>query len=127
MNFKIVLAAVVLISGGSYASHAQKTSTVIKSAVSAAKSFENKIAAYEKETNATKATALLGGLKQDMMSGISSAKVDVNTETNKGNTAGAATMMKKYDSRAQSLNSVIKSASDKAAVLVALKQYAKTL
>jgi len=125
MNLKIVLAAAVIISGGSFASYAQTTPTV--TAVSAAKTFAGKIAAYEKETNATKAATLLDGIKSDMMKGMDKAKADFSTARGTVDNATSEKLFKVYDQRAQSLNAVSKTGASKTAIVAGLKQYAQTL
>lgn len=126
MNLKIVLAAVVLISGGTYASYAQKLAPVSKTA-STAKTFESKIAAYQKEADATKSASLLDGIKTEVMNGMTTAKADFTNESIKGNKEAAAKKMKTYEARANSYNQLMKSGMDKAKVVTILKQYAQTL
>jgi hypothetical protein len=126
MNLKIVLAAVVLMSGGSYASHAQKLAPVSKT-VTTAKTFESKVAAYQKETNAMKSTSLLDGIKTEIMNGMASAKADVNKDMAGGNKEAAEKNMKTYQARFKSYNELVKAGADKAKVVTILKQYAQTL
>ena len=126
MNLKIVLAAVVLMSGGTYASHAQKIAPVAKAATTA-KTFESKIAAYQKETNATKSASLLDGIKTEIMNGMTSVKADVNKDMMSGNKEGAQKKMQTYEARVKNYNDLVKAGTDKAKVVTILKQYAQTL
>jgi hypothetical protein len=129
MNFKIALAAVLLISGGSYVTNAQQQSTVSKTTpANAAKSFEGKISAYQKEADAAKSATLLSEMTKEMANGMAAAKSEF------ANAAGSETsgaLMKKYEARTASLNEVMQisraDASNKTAIVSALKKYAQTL
>jgi hypothetical protein len=132
MNLKIALAAVLLISGGSYVSNAQQKSTVSStSTVLTAKSFEKKVAAYQKEADATKSTALLAELNQEMVSGLTSLKSEIMAANNKGDKDTFEKLMKKNDLRTAAFNETMKvsrtDASNKTAIVTGLKKYAQTL
>lgn len=127
MNVKIALAAVLLISGGSYVSHAQKSNIAQTATVSTAKAFESKISAYQK-ADATKSATLLSELTKEMTNGVGAAKNEMasakDAETSEKST-------KKLQTRMSSLNEVMQvsraDASNKTAIVAALKKYAQTL
>ncbi len=128
MNLKIALAAVLLISGGSYVSQAQQNSTATQTATAAVKAFENKIAAYEKESNATKSAALLEDLKKEVANGMAAAKKTYSDASAKG--IADANLMKQYQVRTQAyndLNLATRTTTNKTSVVKALKSYAHTL
>ncbi|MFA6059024.1 MAG: hypothetical protein WC756_12550 [Taibaiella sp.] len=130
MNFKIALAAVLLISGGSYVTNAQQKSAAPKSTtVNAAKSFESKISAYQKEADAAKSATLLSEMTKEMTNGMAAAKGEFASASANSETSGA--LMKKYETRTTALNEVMQisraDASNKTAIVSALKKYAQTL
>lgn len=131
MNLKIALAAVLLISGGSYVSDAQQKSTVSSSTVLTAKSFEKKVAAYQKEADATKSAALLSELNQEMVGGLTSLKSEIMAANNNGDKETFDKLMKKNDLRTAAFNETMKvsrtDASNKTAIVSGLKKYAQTL
>ena len=126
MNLKIALAAAILFTGGAYVSDAQQqaaTKTVVT-----AQSFNAKISEYEKASAAQQST-LLEGLKQQMNDGIAAAKLKIAQAS--GNTA-AQQASEQYQKKVAAYNDVIRqsrdnSATAKAGIVTALKQYAATL
>lgn len=126
MNLKIALAAVLLISGGSYVSHAQQSNTS-QATVSTSKSFEKKIAAYQKEADAAKSATLLSEMTKEMTNGMAAAK----SEYASANSETSGPLMKKFETRAGALNEVMRTSradsSNKTAIVTALKKYAQTL
>jgi hypothetical protein len=131
MNLKIALAAVLLISGSSYVSNAQQNSTASTATVLTAKSFEKKVATYQKEADATKSASLLSELNQEMVSGLTSLKSEIMTANNSGDKATFEKLMKKNDLRTAAFNETMKvsraDASNKTAIVSGLKKYAQTL
>lgn len=131
MNFKIVLAAALLITGGSYISSAQQKATTATAAVSDSKAFNAKIAAFEKATDKTKSTVLLGELKQQMLTGLSGAKEKVVAAQNAGNDAAATKAQQLIQTRSELYNKVVQltkaNPDNKAAIVEVLKQYSKSL
>ncbi len=75
MNLKLVLAAALFVSTGTFVAQAQTKTATAKTATStAAKAFEKKIAAFKAETNADKAGILYRELNTDMSTGLAQAK-----------------------------------------------------
>lgn len=132
MNLKIALAAVLLISGGSYVSHAQQKSNTSQTAsVITAKTFEKKVTAYQKEADATKSATLFSELQQDMIGGLNSLKSEIMTANTSGSKEAFDKLMKKNDLRTAAFNEAMKAsradASNKTAIVSGLKKYAQTL
>ncbi len=128
MNFKIALAALLIISGGSYVSHAQSKANTLKAVkVDAAKAFENKVAAYEKEKDASRSAALLAEMQKEMSEGMTAAKTEVSIADAKGDTEASAKLMQKFNIRTMAVNEVMKADKNKMSVLSAMKRYAQTL
>jgi hypothetical protein len=121
---------VLLISGGSYVSQAQQQSKVAVTATSAVKAFENKIAAYEKETNATKSAALLEDLKKEVGNGMAAAKSAYSNASAQGKADATSSLMRQYEVRTKAYNDLMmatRGTTNKASVVQALKSYAQTL
>jgi uncharacterized protein (DUF849 family) len=131
MNLKIALTAVLLISGGSYVCHAQKSTVAQTATASTAKAFEKKISAYQKEADASKSAALLSELKQEMTGGMSSLKSEIVAANTNGDKEAFEKLMKKNDLRTTAFNETMQisraDASNKTAIVTALKKYAQTL
>jgi len=124
MNLKIALAALMLVSGGSYVSQAQQTNVTTQPV--SAKSFESKIAAYEKEKDAAKAQTQLDNMKQDMMGSLSEVKMAIHKASQAGDNAAQTKLTQSYESRVQAVTGV-QNATDKATTVAALKAFVKAL
>lgn len=132
MNLKIVIAAAILISGGSYVSQAQTKTGVSQSITQVtAKAFNSKVSAYQNEKDATKSATLLNELKQQMIAGMASLKTEIATAGPNGDKATLDKLMKKNELRVQAMSEANKLSRtnpvDKLAVVSALKKYAATL
>lgn len=126
MNFKIALAAAILLTGGAYLSDAQQQAAT--KTVATAQSFNAKISEYEKASASQQNTAL-EGLKQQMNEGIAAAKLKIVQAS--GNTAQQQAS-EGYQKKVSAYNEVVRlsgesSAASKAGIVTALKQYAATL
>lgn len=130
MNLKIALVAAIMLTGGTYVSQAQQKTNATQTAASSIskKNFENKIATFEKTTDAAKAGALLTELRQHMVDGATSMKTEAKNATDK---AQSDKLMQLLMVRGKAISEVMNMSpnmdANKTAIVKSLKDYATTL
>ena len=130
MNFKIVFAAALMISGASFVATAQqKTTTATVASASAKTKFNTKIKAYEKATDPVVASSLLQEMKQDIMKLISDSKQAIGTAQSAGDMAASDVAMKKNQDQMEAFNKLIQAdkGGNKSEVVTVLKSFAKEI
>ena len=129
MNLKLVLAAALFVSTGTFVAQAQTKTAVSKATTSsAAKAFEQKINAYKAESDQDKATLKFRAMNTDMSAGMASAKSELAAATTDAQKEAANA---KLNARMSAMNESMKlyttSPTNKTAIAEALTKFAKTL
>src|ERR1700744_6083117 len=106
MNLKLVLAAALFISTGTFVAQAQtKTATAKMATSAAAKAFEQKINAYKAEQDPTKATLKFRAMTTDMSQSMASAKSEMAAATTDAQRTAATA---KFNARMNAMNESMK-------------------
>jgi hypothetical protein len=130
MNLKFALAAALFISSGTFVAQAQQKATNAKTTVSlsAVKAFEKKINTFKNATDVNSSAANFETLKTEMINGISTSKAAM---VSAASDAERNTITEQMNARISASNTAIQlfntNPNNKAAIVEALNQYAKTL
>jgi hypothetical protein len=129
MKLKLVLAAALFMSTGTFVAQAQHRAAATKNATASdSKAFTKKIDLFKAETDATKSSSIFNDLNFTMMKGVSDAKSEIVAATSDAQKTAANT---KTSSRVNSMTEAVRlfkaDPNNKAGIAAALTKYAQTL
>jgi len=132
MNLKLVLAAALFVSTGTFVAQAQHKTTVSKATAtsSAAKAFQTKVNAFKAETDANKALLEFRALSTDMSDDLAKAKSGIaaaNTDADKKTAMDKYTAKQTAMTEAMRLFKATSPNENKDAVVASLNKFGKTL
>jgi|GEM_PF-1493487 GTPase involved in cell partitioning and DNA repair len=109
MNFKIVFAAAMLLTGTTFESMAQqKGSAVSTAAVTDAKALNSKLSAFEKSTSDAESAVILADIQTLMKNQIVSMKEKIVQASNNGENAKVESLEKQYAAKMERFNKAIR-------------------